>query len=321
MNIPDDKINMLLAKYFADEANAEEEQEVYAWMEAGEENLRYFEGLMRVWEKSREMSQLEIDENQAWKTFRSNYIDKPVSRMRQPLKLWLRVVAAALIILAGSWLGYLLFQKEQTTSVSLLTENNVRVDTLPDRSVVTLNKSTELSYKKIPGSGKRMVSLKGEAFFDVTPDTENPFVITTEKAVIKVVGTSFNIKTDAGHTAVIVSTGIVQVTRGDQQIELYAGERIIVDDSISPLQKTQDQDLLYNYYVSKTFICDNTPLWKLAEKLNEAYGVNIIISNKEAASLPLNVIFSNENLEVILKILKETLMITITQEADTIYIK
>lgn len=322
MNIPDDTMNILLAKYFANEANPEEEQQVYAWIAAGEDNLRYFEAYMQVWDKSRTMPQLDIDENKAWHRFRAYTVNQPVADIRQihrPAQ-WFTIAAACIVILAAAWLTFTLLTKEKEISVTLPVAAIVQTDTLPDRSVVTLNKNAELSYTDMPKQRQRAVTLKGEAFFEVTPDKEKPFVITAGQSTIRVVGTSFNIKTDDRYTEVIVRTGIVQVTTEEESITLKAGEKITVVPDAG-LQKEQQQDALYNYYVSKIFICDNTPLWKLVEKLNEAYGVNIVIADKDLSNLPLTVTFSEESLDTILDILRQTLMINIAKEGDSTIIK
>jgi ferric-dicitrate binding protein FerR (iron transport regulator) len=81
------------------------------------------------------------------------------------------------------------------------------------------------------------------------------------------------------------------------------------------------EDKLYNYYRSKEFVCDDTPLWKLVEVLNEAYGVNIVIENKELRGLRLNTTFNNESLDTILDIVSQTFGITYTKEADRIILK
>jgi len=78
---------------------------------------------------------------------------------------------------------------------------------------------------------------------------------------------------------------------------------------------------LYNYYISRTFVCDNTPLWKLVEKLNEAYGANIRIGREELRKLPLNVTFADESLDVILTIIGQTLMIKITKGHNEIVLQ
>jgi ferric-dicitrate binding protein FerR (iron transport regulator) len=152
----------------------------------------------------------------------------------------------------------------------------------------------------------------------VTPNKKKPFVIEVDDVVIKVVGTSFNVKSEKGSTEIIVETGIVQVTKGGKVVELVAGERTVLSHAGSTIIKEESKDKLYNYYVSKTFVCDHTPLWKLVEKLNEAYNVNIRIERESLRRLPLNATFDNESLDTILDIVAQTLLIKVSKKDASI---
>jgi transmembrane sensor len=48
---------------------------------------------------------------------------------------------------------------------------------LPDGSVVALNSNSKLQFPKKFKSNVREVTITGEAFFDVVPDAEKPFII------------------------------------------------------------------------------------------------------------------------------------------------
>jgi len=322
---PDENMDALLAKYFAGETSAGEDQQVYTWIEKSDENLQRFEAYMQIWNDSRQIPQLlDINEDEAWQKFRKRFIGTPVVSVRSrshKLVFFQRAAAAVILLLAGFWCVYFLLPNNTAKPVTfaLATLNAVKTDTLPDRSVVTLNKNAELSYTE-KSKQERTVQLKGEAFFSVTPNKERPFMITAGEVLIKVVGTSFNVKAQGDLTEVIVRSGVVQVQYKEQILELYPGEKAMIERSGSVLKKTIEEDVLYNYYVSKTFICDNTPLWKLVEKLNEVYGAHIIIRNKDLSNLPLNVTFNEETLERILEVIKDTLMVSVSHEGDTIAI-
>ena len=146
-------------------------------------------------------------------------------------------------------------------------------------------------------------------------------MINVNDVQIKVVGTSFNVRSEAGVTEVIVETGIVQVTRNNKMVELRPAEKIKLGVKDSALVKERVEDKLYNYYRSKEFVCDDTPLWKLVEVLNEAYGANIIIENPKLRSLPLTTTFNNESLDKILEVISATFDITVTREGDRIILK
>ena len=85
--------------------------------------------------------------------------------------------------------------------------------------------------------------------------------------------------------------------------------------------KQQVTDELYNYYRTKEFVCNNTPLWRLADVLGEAYGVHIIITDERLRSLPLTTVFKNESLDNILLVISETFNIKVEREGNTIYFK
>jgi ferric-dicitrate binding protein FerR (iron transport regulator) len=128
------------------------------------------------------------------------------------------------------------------------------------------------------------------------------------------VGTSFNVRSVKGVTEVIVETGIVQVTRKNETVELRPEEKIKVSESDLVLIKEKEEEKLYNYYLTKEFVCDDTPLWKLVEVLNEAYDTSIVIENKELRNLKLNTTFVNESLDNVLDIASLTFGFTVTKE-------
>lgn len=135
------------------------------------------------------------------------------------------------------------------------------------------------------------------------------------------VGTSFNIREGKGKTEVIVETGIVQVIYKQDLVELQAGEKITIEQSSGQSKKEAQTDKLYDYYRTKKFTCDNTPLWKLAEVLGEAYDIEIIITNPAIRNLPLTTRFEEESLDNILSIIAQTLEIKVEKSAGKIILK
>lgn len=299
----------LLASYLLGEASPEERSLVEDWLRAGEANRVHFEEFRRVWEESRKLASTAApDEEAAWQRFRQR-INTPAPVV--PLKnnrSWLRIAAlfvllAGAAILAYDWMG----GSSSVQQLALRSGDVVLMDTLPDGSIITLNKNSSLTYPERFKGDKRMVALKGEAFFNITPDKKKPFEIEVNDVTVRVVGTSFNVRSENGKTEVIVETGVVQVWRNGQMAELHPGDKIAVGPKDSLMAPQKEEEKLYNYYRSREFVCDNTPLWKLVEVLNEAYDAHIVIERKELRDLPLTVTFSNESLDVILNIIKETL--------------
>jgi transmembrane sensor len=310
----------LLVKYLLGEASSGEEQAVIEWMNANAANKEYYEQFKKIWDNSKVLANRStIDVNNAWERFQ-----KSVAGENETPKVlnnrsfsWLRVAASVILITGLGIAAYFLINNRKGPKEMLAqTNENVLTDTLPDGSVITLNKRSAVSYPSKFKSDSRTVALKGEAFFNITPDKKKPFIISVNDVEVTVVGTSFNIKSENGNTEVVVETGIVQVTKKGKTVELVAGEKITVKANDSTTTKETVSDKLYNYYRSKEFVCDDTPLWKLVQVINEAYDANIVIGRKELNDMRLTTTFNNESLEKVLEVIHLTFDISVIKNDD-----
>jgi transmembrane sensor len=294
-------------KYLLGEASEPEKQAVLDWVRADVSNQQYFNQFKTIWDTSKELAlQSSVDENRAWQKFQQRVKQKPTASVKKFSLSPLRVAAAIALLIGLSAGGYFLYDSmNPPKDLVVYTEHQVVKDTLPDGSMVTLNKRSLLSYPPKFKGNKREVVLKGEGFFNVSPNKNKPFIIHAGETDITVVGTSFNVRNIDGNTEVVVETGIVKVTRNGQTIELKAGERTTMSGSSTPV-KEEVTDKLYNYYRTKEFVCDDTPLWKLVEVINEAYDVNIQIKREELKQYKINTPFINQSLDQVLKVIQET---------------
>ncbi len=104
---------------------------------------------------------------------------------------------------------------------------------LSDGTKVFLNAASELRFSVVFIGDKRVVDLKGEAYFEVTKDTIRPFVVRVNGAEVTVLGTSFNVNTygDDGQIYTTVVNGKVQVSskRNGQTEILNPGMQSVMD--------------------------------------------------------------------------------------------
>ncbi|WP_082886318.1 FecR domain-containing protein [Flavisolibacter tropicus] len=314
--------DMLLMKYLLGEANREERAAVKDWLSAEEANRLYFQQMQTIWNQSKTLATTKVvDENLAWQRFqRRIHPEEPVRKVER--FAWLRIAALFILIAGAALFAYQWLNREAPVQqLAVHTQTNTLIDTLPDGSVITLNKNSELSYPSKFKEDTRTIALKGEAFFNVMPDKKKPFVIHVNDVSIRVVGTSFNVRSENGATEVIVETGIVQVTRGNKTIELRPKEKVTVESKDTTLAKAVEEEKLYNYYRTKEFVCDNTPLWKLVEVLNEAYGSNIVIDRPALRNLRMSTTFTNESLDQVLNVISLTFNINVTRTKDSILLR
>lgn len=320
-------IEELIVKHILNEATAYESEYVKEWTSQSKENRSHYEQISLILEKGKKaLEKPDVDVASAWSQFleRKKDFKKETGIFPIHLSSWLKIAAIFLLLLSAALIAITYFNTStNSVEITKATRANVLSDTLADGSIVTLNKNSELQYSQGFSKGKtRNVQLKGEAFFSITPNKTKPFIIKVNDVQVTVVGTSFNIKEKNGNTEVIVKTGVVKVLHHQQEVVLKAGEKTVVHvaDTTAPLI-TNTPDNLYNYYIDKTFVCDNTPLWRLAEALSEAYDVTISIEKNSVKNLPLNTTFNNKPLEEILHVIAQTFQVSITKTGNKITIR
>jgi ferric-dicitrate binding protein FerR (iron transport regulator) len=232
---------------------------------------------------------------------------------------WVGAAAVLLVLAVGGWM-YFSHSDQGAMQFALRSEGGVLRDTLEDGTIVTLNKHSRLKGLTHFTSTDRTVELEGEGFFEVASDKSRPFSVRTKDAVIRVLGTSFNVRSSGEQTEVIVETGRVVVGKEESQlIPLKAQERVVISSAGASVEGSHDE--LYNYYRTKEFVCNGTPLGRLVEVLNAAYGARIEIADSGHAKLPLTTTFQDGSLDEILQIVSKTLKLSIDKKEGRIILK
>lgn len=308
----------LLIKFLLNETSEEEGMTVQAWLEANPSNQAYYGQFEKIWKAGKKLAvSSTVDEQQAWLKFKEKAANhETIVRPLKPDFSWLKI-AAILVMIGGIWMAYNLFGPDLYKD--LVAENQVLTEQLPDGSELTLNKNSEISYVRNFKKNRHVKLSKGDVFFNVAHDKAHPFVIDINKVSVTVVGTSFNIKRLKEETEIIVETGIVRVELNGEKIELHKGEKVRIGRPDAKLIKEKNTDQLYNYYRSNLFIANNTPLQKLADVVNEAYGSEISISDPSLAAETITTTFKVEDgLEGSLKVISETMDLKITRNENKI---
>jgi ferric-dicitrate binding protein FerR (iron transport regulator) len=241
-----------------------------------------------------------------------------------------RVAAAILIAAILLVTGYETFYSP-SASVAMLqvtaTNQVLNKFTLPDGTSVSLNNDTKISYPKKFGSKTREVNIEGEAFFEVKPNKNKPFIIHAGKAQIKVLGTSFNVSAypAARQVEVVVQTGRVQVlnktaeTSRTNELILTPGDKGTLVYASNTLQKTTNQDPNFIAWKTHNLTFKATSLREVIANLEKVYKVNIRLANPKLNELLLTAQFNNYPLDFILKVIENTFQIEV-QEANGQYI-
>jgi transmembrane sensor len=238
-----------------------------------------------------------IDVNRAW-DFVSARIKETdgVSQRSIPafrmLSTWFaRIAAAALLVLALGIIAILINRTASLSGIQTYTaganERNVQVK-LPDGSSIFLNRNSELRYKGDFGKKDRSVELRGEAFFDIADDTSKPFRIDAGKAVIEVVGTSFNVLTEnsGSEVEVFVKTGkvVIEDKSGSQSLLLEPGYIGTINSEQSA--KIVNNDPNYLAWNTGNLLYKGEKLEVVFRDLKKVYNMNVVAEDPSILQYP-----------------------------------
>ena len=213
-------------------------------------------------------------------------------------------VAASILICLASWYTYDYIQSGTIQTISTLAE--IRDITLPDQSVVTLNRYSTLSFPSRFRGAKREVRLTGEAYFDVEKDTRHPFIVKAKSVNVQVLGTQFNVEAYPEDpeikTTLIEGSVAVSIPEENRRIVLSPNESAIYNR----LQKSLQHEI--NPKSSNDIVWRNghyLPLREITRQLSHAFNVKIEITDPELRNYHIRANFTNgESLEEMLELLK-----------------
>ena len=282
-------------------------------------------GLTSVWETTGNNFSFEAsDPDLAWQNLRKEMVKADQKRSTKLFNSPLFKFAATIIVAFG--LGFSVYQYLQKPASQIVAPIAMTVAqtaahpvgftvlTLPDGSSVKMNANTRIEYPKSFASDVRKIKLSGEAFFEVTRDTERPFIIDTQYASVEVLGTSFNVSAypQSGLVEVNVETGKVKLTQhiegksGSTSALLPAGTHgwVKIADGVV----LQEELLAPNYsaWINKVISFQRTPLAEAFEVLENTYHVKIQMQNSEIGTIPYTANFADLNLDYIIEVIART---------------
>lgn len=152
--------------------------------------------------------------------------------------------------------------------------------TLTDGTSVQLNSGTTINYPPLFTGKKRTVYVEGEAYFNVSHNEKQPFLVKTYASDIEVLGTKFNVNADKdnGIFSVTLAEGSVKVTNlsaPDNIVILKPDEKVTIINGKLEVAKTRAKDEIR--WKDGIIDIEGMDFNELMDKLEMAFGVEIII--------------------------------------------
>ncbi|MBK9414307.1 MAG: FecR domain-containing protein [Bacteroidetes bacterium] len=323
-----ENIEVLIAKYLAGEADAADLVLLNEWRKLSSENEIEFSQMEKLYNNSSSLRNvIPVDTDAAWMKLKNTISIQPEQGKIISIKPatsrinFIRIAASILIVAGLGMLAFFLTLPSEDKFAEIKSENVIRKEKLPDGSTVTLNKNTTLAYSTDHFSRKRIVKLKGEAFFDVVHDEKNPFLIEAADLKIEDVGTSFNVqaKENTGIAIISVVSGEVKITTLTGQVfNLVAGEEATYNVKTKIVSKKESVEENISAYADRVFVFENAELKTVVDVLNDVYDSQLTIENHKLDSCRITVTFDNEAIDDIATVIAETLGLEIKKSNEQI---
>ncbi len=306
-----------IAKYLSGEMDLNEIEFFEKRINFSEENKAFVNQVKKEWENMKNFKKKEdtFDTNKAWGNLYTKFEQDGLIETKESahvinLKQIIKIAAIFILGVAFSSLVYYMVSDTKQANILIADTYNtkgIKEVKLSDGSVVYLNADSKLYYPKKFSTDTRTVEFEGDAFFDIAKNPSKPFIIKANKAEIKVLGTSFNIKTniDKDEVEVLVATGKVMLSKSNIESKAifiepgYMGK--LQKDKLS---KQINSDVNYMAWKTKFFDFENgIKLGKAIEVLNRAYHVNIQFTDVSISEKELHTTFNNVPFDTILQII------------------
>jgi len=244
----------------------------------------------------------------------------PLSKLSHPLRLAACIVVLALLGTVSTWI----WLKARPIYATDIGEN--RSITLADGSTVDLNARSriQVAFSKT----QRSVQLiEGQALFVVAKDAVRPFVVQTGTAVVRAVGTEFDINKSSRGTKVTVVEGQVAIAEEltidplspPRPTYVSAGQQVTVT-SRRVSEPTQADSAAATAWTVHRLIFEETPLADVVEEFNRYHERQITIDSSELDDFHVSGVYASTDPASLLRFLRAQPGVQVIETDDSVHI-
>ncbi len=301
-------MKQLLYRYIRKQTSHEEDKQVLRWLRENPDNLAQFSALKA------ELVAEELRQGQDGVVagVYDKFKRKQLAKKRVQLAKY--AAAASVVVLFGLLLhlyqpGKLGDKGGPSNSEMMLVHNKGKEQkevVLPDGSTVLLNMDSQIEYPAIFKGAKRSVSFIGEGYFNITHDSIKPFVVSTQDFDIKVLGTTFNVKSylNDTQTETTLISGKVEVLREAEEPLLLAPSQKAIfskENKKMDVEKVVLEDAVA--WQKGSLIFKSTPMEQVVLDLERKYDVKIKINSPKLLKYEYTGTFDNLTMKEALQLL------------------
>lgn len=197
---------------------------------------------------------------------------------------------------------------------------------LSDGTKVWLNADSKIKYPVSFGKDKREVSLHGEGYFEVAKDSTRPFIVSTDKMDVKVLGTTFDVNTyeDEGKSFVVLVEGLVEVSAGKGESRIITPGHMAEVNMYDVQTKIQVSKCDTEHYVAwknGNFSFRNASLTEILKRVSRYYDVTVIREQVFEEEYYTGDVSSDVSLESLLAVIESSTSVSFKVERKIVYVQ
>ena len=159
---------------------------------------------------------------------------------------------------------------------------------LCDGTKVYLNSGTTLEFPSRFDGKVRSVILKGEAYFDVARNVSKPFVVEVDEMKVKVLGTSFNVKSyvdEPGVYTTLVEGSVAILRDGQPEKKIKPGEQAYYNKGVGTLSIAEVDVKEFTSWKDGLFYFKDIALEEILRIVSRWYDLEVFYMNQGAKSV------------------------------------
>lgn len=294
----EEQAQIWLLRVMSKDLTEQEQQEFEQWYAKHPSHKLEYERANETWSK------LDLLEDDLLADTNVSPLHIPPEQSRSSMKFHQRfwVKHAATFLLCTALLGF--FYKDDIiinlTADHITAQGEQTTLSLPDGSLLTLNTDTaiDIDYSK---KLRRIILLKGEAFVQVKPNAERPFIVVSDQGSATALGTAFAVKQTKNEMLVTVTEGTVSVKNSSnhkktEEAILQLNQSVIVQSNGLTQQAFRVNTYETLAWRSGKLIFKDEPLNRVLQELDRYFPGKILVLSSFNKNAKINGVFEKDNI-------------------------
>ncbi|KAA2243199.1 DUF4974 domain-containing protein [Chitinophaga agrisoli] len=315
------ELKNLIDKYLDGALNAEETAQLEQWLDG----MAADDAFAAMPEQEKETARTE-GYNRLVKRIEKAQRPTIVKRMFTGARSWKIAAAVACLVITGTLFKNSLLDIVAPHRLTAMqsTEGRIKKHILSDGSIVWLKGNSKLVFPVSFGEGNRVVTLEGEALFEVAKDAAHPFQIQCGSLTTTVLGTSFNIRSSGNETHVAVLTGKIALSAPQSgKVILYPNQQAIYKEaaviarenrnsaSVHEITKGTEYDMAFN----------DVRMSEVVQRIEKKFEVNIALQDAAITGSLITADFTDQSLQNTMEMICQALNLDVEINGKSISLK